>query len=132
MTIELLSLTRNAALAAPLTESEANALAAQIGAANGLQVYPRSLTSGHHALFFLGRKGTTKLLGVISSNADTLARFHGIAAKQDELTELICELTPANAAAMRSLFDFLVPKTLGLKKSAGCGDRLGLATPGHV
>ena len=132
MTNELLSHTRNAALAAPLNESDANALAAQIGAANGLHIYPRSLTSGHHALFFLGRKGTTKLLGVISANAETLARFQGIATKQGELTELICECTPANAAALRALFDFLVPKTLGLKKSAGCGDRLGLATPGHV
>ncbi|HKC87450.1 MAG TPA: tagaturonate epimerase family protein, partial [Blastocatellia bacterium] len=25
-----------------------------------------------------------------------------------------------------------VPRPLGLKKSAGCGDRLGLATPGHI
>ncbi len=132
MTNDVLSLTRNTALAAPLNESEANTLAAQIGAANGLHIYPHSLTSGHHALFFLCRKDTTKLLGVISANAETLARFHGIATKQDELTELICECTPANAAAMRALFDFLVPKTLGLKKSAGCGDRLGLATPGHV
>jgi hypothetical protein len=44
----------------------------------------------------------------------------------------ICPLTPANAAALRDRLPWLRPQPLGLKKSAGCGDRLGLATPGHL
>jgi tagaturonate epimerase len=39
---------------------------------------------------------------------------------------------PANAAALRALLPNLRPTPLGLATSAGFGDRLGLATPGHV
>jgi tagaturonate epimerase len=38
----------------------------------------------------------------------------------------------ANAAALRALLPNLRPAPLGLATSAGFGDRLGLATPGHV
>jgi hypothetical protein len=41
-------------------------------------------------------------------------------------------LSPANAALLRQLFPDLAPRPLGLATSAGFGDRLGLATPGHV
>jgi hypothetical protein len=102
----------------------------------GLQVYPLSLAAAQHALFFLGRKGAEKRLGVISSNSAPPGKLHGSAQAIDidgnSLTLTLCELSPANAAAMRGLFDFLIPRVLGLKKSAGCGDRLGLATPGHI
>ncbi len=45
---------------------------------------------------------------------------------------ILCDLTPENAAAMRSRIGWLSPKPLGLVKSFGFGDRLGLATPGHI
>jgi hypothetical protein len=42
-------------------------------------------------------------------------------------------LTPAAAERMRQLVPELAPKPLGTKRSSfGFGDRLGLATPGHV
>ncbi len=41
-------------------------------------------------------------------------------------------LSAGNAAALRSKIPWLTPQPLGLKTSAGTGDRLGLATPGHV
>jgi hypothetical protein len=41
-------------------------------------------------------------------------------------------LTSANAAVLRGELAWLRPQTLGIETSAGCGDRLGLATPGHV
>src|SRR5690606_26513671 len=34
--------------------------------------------------------------------------------------------------ALREALPYLAPRPLGLAKSIGCGDRLGLATPGHV
>lgn len=40
--------------------------------------------------------------------------------------------TPATLAAMRRLLPWLQPQPLGLRTSFGFGDRLGLATPGHV
>jgi tagaturonate epimerase len=45
---------------------------------------------------------------------------------------LLCPLTPGNAAALRARLPWLNPTPLGLHTSAGCGDRLGVATPGHV
>ena len=43
-----------------------------------------------------------------------------------------CPLTPANAAALRERLPWLKPEPLGLATSFGFGDRLGLATPGHI
>ncbi len=45
---------------------------------------------------------------------------------------LICPLTPENAAALRRRLAWLRAVPLGLRTSAGFGDRLGKATPGHI
>jgi hypothetical protein len=45
---------------------------------------------------------------------------------------LICPLSGANANALRQRISWLRPVPLGLKTSFGFGDRLGIATPGHV
>lgn len=41
-------------------------------------------------------------------------------------------LSAENARALRQKLSWLRPATLGLQTSAGFGDRLGIATPGHV
>ncbi len=43
-----------------------------------------------------------------------------------------CPLTPENTAALRERLPWLRPQPLGLATSFGFGDRLGLATPGHI
>ena len=43
-----------------------------------------------------------------------------------------CPLSPKNAAVLRERLPWLKPQPLGLAVSFGFGDRLGLATPGHV
>jgi hypothetical protein len=43
-----------------------------------------------------------------------------------------CPLTPENANALRARLPWLNPVPLGLVTSFGFGDRLGIATPGHV
>ena len=45
---------------------------------------------------------------------------------------LVGPLSPKNAAALRARCEWLRPRPLGTQTSAGLGDRLGLATPGHV
>jgi hypothetical protein len=47
-------------------------------------------------------------------------------------TVLVGPRSPKNAAALRRRLEWLRPRPLGTKTSAGLGDRLGLATPGHV
>jgi hypothetical protein len=45
---------------------------------------------------------------------------------------LVGPRSPRNAEALRKYLPWLRPRALGLSTSAGFGDRLGLATPGHV
>jgi hypothetical protein len=45
---------------------------------------------------------------------------------------MICPLSEQNAAALRRALPWTGPVPVGLKKSIGTGDRLGLATPGHI
>jgi len=44
----------------------------------------------------------------------------------------VCPLTPENATALRDRLPWLNPQPLGLATSFGFGDRLGIATPGHI
>ncbi|MGW8178702.1 MAG: tagaturonate epimerase family protein, partial [bacterium] len=100
-----------------------------------LEVYPRSVASAGGTMFALGRTNDAKALLVLRADPD-LQNFQGVSERlQAEGKELVlsrCEMTGINAKALRGKLPFLTPKTLGLNKSAGCGDRLGLATPGHI
>ena len=56
------------------------------------------------------------------------AGFHG----EQQGDSWLCPLDAQNAAALRQALPWTAPTTVGLRKSVGCGDRLGLATPGHI
>jgi hypothetical protein len=64
--------------------------------------------------------------------AALLADFEGETSEQAGKTLLLGPTSPRNAAALRRHLPWLRPQPLGLRTSAGLGDRLGLATPGHV
>ncbi len=123
-------------LAPPLLPAEAEALAADLSRATDLAVYPRSLAARAGALFFLGRRGTTKVLGVLHAGATAASEFSGesrpITLDNRPLTLPLCPTDHPQALALRAALPFTAPVTLGLHLSIGCGDRLGLATPGHV
>src|SRR5688500_961350 len=61
-----------------------------------------------------------------------LASVEGEARAHGGGTLLLCPTSAHNTAALRGSFAWLKPRTLGVETSAGLGDRLGLATPGHV
>ncbi len=94
----------------------------------GLSVYPRSVAETDEATYFLARRGDRKVLGVLGDAAG----FEGERPDGNRDSALLCPLTAANAAALRGRLPWLRPQVLGLQTSAGCGDRLGLATPGHI
>ena len=119
----------------PLSEPEAQRLAGELNNLTGLRVYPRSLAAAHGCVFFLGRHNGNKSLGVLTASTSS----HPVTGETQSVrlgaTEAVLTLGPAsasNAAVLRQALPFLVPVPLGLRKSAGCGDRLGLATPGHI
>jgi hypothetical protein len=111
-------------------------LAAELNRAAGLSVYPRSMAARGCALFFLGRRDTDKFLGVIHAGAALAGEFSGetreVTLDGNTLILTLCPTEHANAIALRTALPFTSPVTLGLSKSIGCGDRLGLATPGHI
>ena len=89
-----------------------------------IQIYPRSKAEADDTIFSLSRTPEGKRLVVRGSGRGFEGEEHGNA--------LLCPLTAANAAALRERLPWLNPQPLGLKLSAGCGDRLGPATPGHI
>src|SRR5690625_1493716 len=73
--------------------------------------------------------GAQRRLIVESSSDKLLDRFEGKATSPGVLEG---PLSPENAESARNAFPHLAPQPVGLSTSAGTGDRLGLATPGHV
>jgi hypothetical protein len=96
----------------------------------GIKVYPRSVVEADNVTYFLARRAQVtqspshQVLGVVGD----ITGFDG--ERQGDV--LLCPLTPDNAAALRGKLPWLRPVSLSTQTSAGCGDRLGLATPGHV
>lgn len=90
--------------------------------------YPDSLFEVGDLTYFLARseREGTKYLGVKGDAAGFQNGF-----RVDPNTFLF-PLLPENAALLRQRFPWLRPQPLGLQLTTGFGDRLGLATPGHV
>lgn len=100
----------------------------------GLEISPRSVATSDDVVFALARSAAGPRLLVRSPSLahPVVGEFDGEPIEHDGVPGLACPLTPANAAALRARLSWLRPRPLGLKTSAGLGDRLGLATPGHV
>jgi hypothetical protein len=64
--------------------------------------------------------------------AGVLEPFDGERIERDGRTVLTAPVTAQNAGALRRALPSLQPAPIGLATSAGFGDRLGLATPGHA
>ena len=119
---------------ATLPHEVAEFWAAKLGEMTGLRVYPRSITPWDGTLYFLGRRNDGKWLGILSTGG--VDAFDGTAQTVIiDRTPYVLQVCPphsANARALRERIPFLTPRLLGLHKSVGLGDRLGMATPGHV
>ena len=78
--------------------------------------------AGHHRLAALAPDGNASQAAFAGERHDA----------GNGRTLLHAPTSPQNAAALRAAFPDLRPVPIGLATSAGFGDRLGLATPGHV
>ncbi len=58
--------------------------------------------------------------------------FDGVANELDGHILLVGPANARNLKGLRALLPWLRPQLVGLQTSAGFGDRLGLATPGHI
>ena len=99
----------------------------------GVEARAVSVSSAEDAEFGLARvSGEERLVLAAPSGSPVPARFDGESTVRDRHTILVCPKSAANAAALRETLAWLRPGTLGLTTSAGFGDRLGMATPGHI
>ncbi len=76
--------------------------------------------------------GDRRRVTVSAPTAALLSGFDGEASEAAGGSTLVGPLSAANAEAVRANVPNLRPRPIGLTASAGVGDRLGLATPGHV
>ncbi|MDN5698130.1 MAG: tagaturonate epimerase family protein, partial [Rubrobacter sp.] len=117
-----------------MTESRSVAQPGVLGTVRGLRMREDSLQSNGVFEFGLDYGDGSPRLAVLASDSSTsLAAFEGehVGAGAGR-TLLLGPLSARNAGAVRSELSALRPRPLGLLTSAGFGDRLGLATPGHV
>jgi tagaturonate epimerase len=97
---------------------------------SNLIFFPRSLTSQDGMEFGLAQTETGNRLAVLGISS--MPEFEGERSELGGQTLILGATTPQNAAALRTRLGWLRPRPIGLATSAGMGDRIGLATPGHV
>lgn len=103
-------------------------------ALNGVTVLPASLTrlDGAQYALVMTEAGERLLAVIAPPGSAQISDFEGTASEYRDRSLLLCPLSEWNAAELRRRVAWLRPTTLGLRTSAGLGDRLGLATPGHL
>jgi hypothetical protein len=79
-----------------------------------------------------GKAGHRLAIAAPTGASRILGDFEGETAGKPTGVVLVGPTSPKNAAALRRHLEWLRPRPLGTRTSAGLGDRLGLATPGHV
>ncbi len=108
-------------------------LAPAAAALLGDRAYPESQVSYGGATYWLERSvDGAKRLVAVAADESAFRDFTGTTEGSDGEIRLVAPTTPENALALRSALPWLTPSRFGLHTSAGFGDRLGLATPGHV
>jgi len=117
----------------------AGKLARQFGALTDGNVYRESIVARYGVAFFMLRKGLEKRLALVWSAAASPTIQNDFEGEQvtghidgADVTCKVCPTNAANAGALRRHIRWTGPSLVGLSKSVGLGDRLGLATPGHV
>jgi hypothetical protein len=69
---------------------------------------------------------------VVAANPGKITDFDGHSSDLENRTLFVGPLSHQNANLVRSHLQWTNPSLHGLKTSAGMGDRIGLATPGHI
>ena len=102
-----------------------------------VKIYDSSITEKDNAVFFLIREEYDRKLVIIypSESHDILHRRF-FCEEEDRLNEKlnykVCPCNSHNASELRRIFPFTKPRVMGLTPAMGTGDRIGLATPGHI
>ncbi|MFO7637030.1 MAG: tagaturonate epimerase family protein [Clostridia bacterium] len=95
-------------------------------------VYHRSVHVDSGTCYFIAREQSGKIL-IAFGESSGYRLLHGQEAVIHGEKARICDMDPTNAAVIRELFPFTRPSShQGRNITIGLGDRLGLASPGHI
>jgi len=125
-------------IAPPVDHEQAAAVAELLSSMTSATVYPTSITAVDGAVLFMARRKLDKLLGIVGDQQTTVQAdaLDGERCEMEGsgsgLFALLCQPSHDNAKALRALLPFTAARVAGLNTSAGCGDRLGITTPGHI
>jgi hypothetical protein len=105
-----------------------------------LKVYFSSVVRKNGCILFLIRERYELKLAIICPQAGPDTTCGDFIAEEHEMLEIagavleywLCPCSHQNASLLRERFPFTRPKVMGLTPAIGMGDRLGLATPGHI
>jgi len=116
-------------------QKELNDLKAQKGfyiISDDYKIYKNSLYVQDNILFFIAKIKQKKLLYLTSKNPFN-SDFEGDYQELGGIFIQIVDINYNNSKVLQNYFPFTSPISLREKKTTfGCGDRLGLATPGHI
>ncbi len=101
---------------------------------SNLSFYKDSINKKDNTLVAMFRDHKSRFLMVFSAREDgVIAEFSGEQIGDSGTIARKCPLNEHNAKVLRELFPWTAPISLrGRKTTIGCGDRLGLATAGHI
>jgi hypothetical protein len=97
------------------------------------KVYPKSFLSKNRLTYGLVRIPEGRKLVVLGEKRDVSGDPFSGRSYHDTMTLKICDLSAENTASLMTLFPFTKPVSLReYPMTIGTGDRLGLASPGHI
>ena len=97
------------------------------------KTYPKSFFSRNRLTYGLVRIPEGKKLVVLGEKRDVSADPFSGRSYHDIMTLKVCDLSAENTACLMTLFPFTKPVSLReYPMTIGTGDRLGLASPGHI
>jgi len=102
-----------------------------------IKIYDSSITEKNNTVFFLIREEyDRKLVMIYPSESHDILHRRFICDEEgginEKLNYKVCPCNSHNASELRRIFPFTKPRVMGLTPAIGTGDRVGLATPGHI
>jgi hypothetical protein len=95
-----------------------------------VHVYDGSLREHEERLYALVRRNGERWLVVAAAEEPDFEYEATVGGEENAL--YLCPCSSKNARQLRKVFPWTAPVPLGRVSAIGCGDRLGLATPGHI
>ena len=99
----------------------------------GLGIYPASLHEAGGTVLFMVKTATEKKLVAVKDDGPVFTELTGEERTEEGLKVKTCGLTVENSLVIRKYFPFTNPCSLANERTTfGVGDRLGVASPGHL